>query len=114
MPPLTLGLSLLALIAFFGGSSASTEEQPEEPPPLPAIDYVVTYYDRNGDGAVDFELHHALNAFDADWALVDTHFRGYYDLRIDYGFSVTREKVHIPIAKHVRITPGRPPFHPGE
>jgi hypothetical protein len=48
---------------------------------LPIIHYVVSYYDRNGDGIVDFELHHALNADDADWALSDTRFRGRYDFR---------------------------------
>jgi hypothetical protein len=38
--------------------------------------YVVTYYDRNHDGIVDFELHRLPGTADSTWALSDTKFRG--------------------------------------
>jgi hypothetical protein len=77
----------------------------------PKIEYAVTYYDRNHDGKVDFELHHAVKAADADWALCDTHFRGRYDLRIRYSVGVVHEPVSLPVPTHVPIAPGRPPVY---
>ena len=47
--------------------------------------WVVTYYDRDHDGRVDFELHQLPGTADSAWALSDTRFRGRYDLRIRYG-----------------------------
>jgi hypothetical protein len=75
---------------------------------LQIIKYQVSYYDRNGDGIVDFELHHALNAYDADWALSDTHFTGRYDFKIQYSPFGRKEHVDLPVPKHVKITPGQP------
>jgi hypothetical protein len=77
---------------------------------LPPKRWVVTYYDRNHDGVVDFELHtlgkgHA----DADWALSDTKFRGCYDLRIHWGYVLEKKRVDIPVPKGVNITPGQLP-----
>lgn len=75
---------------------------------LPIIHYVVSYYDRNGDGIVDFELHHALNADDADLALSDTGFRGRYDLKIEFSPFGRKQRVDSPVPRHVKITPGQP------
>ncbi|HZE56595.1 MAG TPA: hypothetical protein VE031_01960 [Chthoniobacterales bacterium] len=71
--------------------------------------YVVTYYDRNHDGIVDFELHDIPGAADAAWALSDTKFRGCYEVRLKFGYAFERESVSIPVPKHVKITPGKPP-----
>jgi hypothetical protein len=71
--------------------------------------YVVTYYDRNHDGIVDFELHHLPGTADSAWALSDTKFRGRYDVRLKFGYAFQRESVSIPVPKHVKITPRKPP-----
>ena len=70
---------------------------------------VVTYYDRNRDGRVDFELHEIPGTADAAWALSDTKFRGRYDVRLKYGYVFERERVDLPVPQNVQITPGRPP-----
>jgi hypothetical protein len=72
--------------------------------------WTITYYDRNGDGVVDYELHTLGRGMaDADWALVDTKFRGRYDVRIHWGIVFEKKKVDILVPKHVKITPGKPP-----
>ena len=71
--------------------------------------YVVTYYDRNRDGIVDFELHDIPGAADAAWALSDTKFRGHYDVRLKFGYAFERERVNLPLPEHVKITSGKPP-----
>jgi hypothetical protein len=71
--------------------------------------YVVTYYDRNHDGIVDFELHDIPGAADAAWALSDRKFRGRYDVRLKFGYAFERERVDIPVPKNVKITLGKPP-----
>jgi hypothetical protein len=49
----------------------------------PTARWTTTYYDRNHDGRVDFELHVlGSGGADADWALSDTRFRGRYDRRL--------------------------------
>ena len=50
---------------------------------LPPEHWIVTYYSRNHDGTVDYELHTLGRGMaDGDWALIDTQFSGRYDLRI--------------------------------
>jgi hypothetical protein len=71
--------------------------------------YVTTYYDRNHDGVVDFELHDIPGAADAAWAFSDTKFRGRYDVRLKFGFAFERERVDLPVPRHVMITHGKPP-----
>jgi hypothetical protein len=76
----------------------------------PSPNWHVIYYDRNGDGIVDYELHilgsgHA----DADWALIDTRFRGRYNMRVRWGITLEKQRVDISVPKHVKITPGKPP-----
>jgi hypothetical protein len=69
---------------------------------------VVTYYDRNHDGVVDFELHDFPGLADAAWAFSDTKFRGRYNIRLTFGYAFERESVDIPVPKNVKITPGKP------
>ena len=71
--------------------------------------YVVTYYDRNHDGIVDFELHRLPGTADSTWALSDTKFRGRYDVRLKFGYAFERESVSLPVPKHVKIASGKPP-----
>jgi hypothetical protein len=71
--------------------------------------YVTTYYDRNHDGIVDFELHDIPGAADAAWALSDTKFRGRYDVRLKFGYAFEREHANLPVPEHVKITSGKPP-----
>ena len=98
----SLILSVFGLTALFGGCASL-----EQAAPVPTSN-VTTYYDRNHDGVVDFELHNALVP-DGAWSLCDTKFRGRYDLKITNGFTVTKERVDLPVPQHVKITPGRPP-----
>jgi hypothetical protein len=77
---------------------------------LPPEHWIVTYYDRNHDGIVDYELHTLGRGMaDADWALIDTNFTGHYDLRIHWGYVLEKTKVDIPVPKKVQITPAKPP-----
>jgi hypothetical protein len=76
---------------------------------LPPEHWVVTYYDRNHDGIVDFELHRLPGTADSAWALRDTKFSGRYDVRLKFGYAFEREPVSIAVPKHVKITPGKPP-----
>ena len=72
----------------------------------------MTYYDRNGDGVIDCELHTLGSGHaDADWALIDTKFSGNYDLRIHWGYVLEKKKVDIPVPKKAEITPGKPPTY---
>ena len=76
----------------------------------PPQNWIVTYYDRNGDGVVDYELHSLGSGHaDADWALIDTSFKGHYDVRVHWGYVFEKTRVNLPVAKNVKITPGKPP-----
>ena len=95
-------LGLVALIVFLASCVSHEAPAPEH--------WVVTYYDRNHDGVVDFELHTLGSGHaDADWALSDTKFRGRYDLRIHWGYVLEKKRVDIPVPRNVKITPGQPP-----
>jgi hypothetical protein len=70
---------------------------------------MVTYYDRNHDGRVDFEFHD-LGGSDTDWALADRDYDGYYDILLWYGIAgAAIYKVHRPVATGVKITKGPVP-----
>jgi hypothetical protein len=73
--------------------------------------YAVKYYDRNHDGIVDLEFHDIPGAMDAAWALIDTKFKGRYDLRDQWSVALTQERVDIPVPRNVHITPGKPPVN---
>ena len=80
--------------------------------PLPYMlqpGYSTTYYDRNGDGIVDFEFHELPNSDHYDWALNDRNFDGRYDLRLRYGMTVGYDNVDIPVPRGVPIRRGRLP-----
>ena len=70
---------------------------------------VVTYYDRNKDGQVDYELHSFPGWNDSDWALIDPTFSGYYTLRLEFAIVPIRHRLHLRVPRHVQITPGLPP-----
>jgi hypothetical protein len=70
---------------------------------------VVTYYDRNQDGRIDYEIHD-VGCCDRNWALVDTDYSGRYDLELRWGFSLMRRLIDVPVPKSwVPITAGHPP-----
>src|SRR5438128_2656121 len=99
-----LAFSFIALL--LGCASRGTALEQEH--------WVTTYYDRNHDGVVDFELHDIPGAADAAWALSDTKFRGHYDVRLKFGYAFERERVNIPVPKDVKITPPKAArvYHP--
>jgi hypothetical protein len=99
-------LDFVALMALFTGCALQNSDRVNQR-------WVTTYYDRNHDGVVDFEMHTLGSGHaDADWALVDTRFRGRYDLRITFGFVPEKKRVNVLVPKDVKITLGQPPFLP--
>ena len=70
-------------------------------------DEVVTYRDRNGDGAIDYEFHQYPCIDDADWELLDDDYDERYDIKIVYGFGPLRIKVDLPIYKEKASDSGR-------
>src|SRR4051812_16775697 len=71
---------------------------------------VVTYYDRNNDGLVDYELHQVPGTMYWTWALIDSKLTGRYDFRLKLAYPFDREGVNLPVPRHVKITPGMPPY----
>ena len=63
----------------------------------------VTYYDRNHDGRVDYEMHD-FGCCDRNWALVDTDFNGRFDLLVKWGFSLTKDAVDIRVPENAYIS----------
>ena len=96
---LAIGGLLISMLSSCGALPPASDENR----------YVVTYYDRNHDGVVDFEFHDIPGAADAAWALSDTKFTGRYNVKLKFGFAFEREKVDLPVPKNVKITPGKPP-----
>ena len=92
------------ILLFLLASCAST---PHNTPEIAG--WEITYYDRDHDGRVDFELHRPPGMADGAWAFSDTHFRGRYDVKITYSYVTLRERVDLPVPKNVKITPGQPP-----
>jgi len=67
--------------------------------------YVITYYDRNGDGIVDSELHRAPGWADADWGFSDSDFNQSYDiLFVVSPFVKNPIHVQVPVPFGVPIT----------
>ena len=99
------GAWLLFLFLALGGCAGSDTAD------IAALEkrYIVTYYDRNRDGVVDFELHDIPRMADDAWALSDTKFKGRYDVRLKFGYAFERERVSLPVPTNVKITPGKPP-----
>ena len=68
--------------------------------------YSVRYYDRNGDGKVDLEIHHLPGAQDADWQLQDDNFDGRFERKVRFGAGVREELVDLPTPTNVKISCG--------
>jgi hypothetical protein len=96
-----LAFALLSVSLVSGCATASDDNLYFRSDPS----YVVTYYDRNGDGTADFAFYHIPDSDDMDWALVDTHFSGRFDLKIHYGIAVGEYHLArpIPVPSHVRL-----------
>jgi hypothetical protein len=92
-------VSLAVLLAICAVSSSAPEDHS-----------VTTYYDRNNDGVVDYELHHVPGTAYWTWALIDSKFTGRYDRRLKLAYPFDSEHVDLPVPRHVKITPGMPPY----
>jgi hypothetical protein len=68
---------------------------------------LITYYDRNNDGRVDYELHD-FGCCDRNWALVDTDFSGRYDLELRWGYAFVERPADAPVATGFSISAGDP------
>jgi hypothetical protein len=96
-----LHLSLLAAAAAFTATTALAEPEPPEGKPQ------ITYIDRNGDGKVDLEKHHYPRGADMDWELRDDNYDGRYEVKVLYGFAVTKTAVDLPVATNVKVEKGK-------
>jgi hypothetical protein len=67
----------------------------------------ITYFDRNADLRVDYEVHD-FGCCDGNWALVDSDFDGRYDTKLRWSFSFMQQPVDQPVAAGVRVSPGMP------
>jgi len=99
----TILVSLAALLA----SSAVAISKPED-------HSVITYYDRNNDGVVDYELHQVPGTTYWTWALIDSKCTGRYNVRMKLASPFNTEHVNLPVPRHVKITPGMPPSISGK
>jgi hypothetical protein len=95
--------SLVALLASCAVPTSTLEERS-----------VTTYYDRNNDGLVDYELHRVPGTTYWTWALIDSKFTGRYDRRVKLAYPFDSEQVNLPVPRHVKITPGMPPYLSGQ
>jgi len=75
---------------------------------LPGSDWTTAYYDRNGDGRVDYALYERRDVHDAGWALIDSDFDGRYDTRATVGAGSVLSRVDRAVPTGVPITPGSP------
>jgi hypothetical protein len=66
---------------------------------------VVSYYDRNHDGVVDFELHDDPGYAHAQWGLIDTDFDGRYDVLQTFAPGGKRYTVEVFVPRNgIRIS----------
>lgn len=63
----------------------------------PEGQYETNKEDRNSDGKTDFILYHLPNGADADFAFQDNDFDGYFDTKINYGYTLTKQEVRIKV-----------------
>jgi hypothetical protein len=64
----------------------------------------ISYYDRNGDGKIDEELHRYVGAHDADWTLRDNDYDGRFEKKILYGISIFEKAVDLPVPTGLPIS----------
>ena len=96
--PQRLAALLLVPFAALGACTSARRHEP------PRIEYRTSYYDRNGDGIVDFERHAAIGVTDADWTLADTDFDARYDEKTLIGYAITTGKVDQAVPRNVRLS----------
>lgn len=96
---LFLVLLLVVLLASCAATPSATENLS-----------VTTYYDRNEDGVVDYELHRIPGMTYWTWALMDSKFKGRYDARLRLAYPFGSDGVDLPVPRNVKITPGMPPI----
>ncbi len=95
-------LARTAAVAAFGLAGCHPTQQAEMPR------FEIAYYDRNHDGIVDMELHHAPGWSHGHWWLVDPDFNGCYDsLQVD-ALGAEPVRVLIPVPGHVRMSKSIP------
>ena len=70
---------------------------------------VVTYYDRNGDGVADYELHHVPGSVSRSYALIDEKFTGRYSEKMGLAYPYRMDRVDIPVSRKVKLIRGMPP-----
>jgi|GEM_PF-1463632 len=70
---------------------------------------VVTYYDRDGDGVVDYELHRVRNTVYLSYALIDSKYAGRYDQKMMLAYPFNKERADIPVPRRVKFIRGTPP-----
>jgi hypothetical protein len=70
---------------------------------------VVTYYDRDGDAVVDYEIHRVRNTVYLSYALIDSKCQGRYDQKMSLAYPFNIDRVDIPVPRHVKLIRGMPP-----
>jgi hypothetical protein len=71
---------------------------------------VVTYYDRDRNGVVDYELHRVRNTVYLSYALIDSKYKGRYDQKMSLAYPFNTDRVDIPVPRHVKFIRGVPPY----
>lgn len=99
-----LGVLLVGAISLAGCASAAPAPSAKPAVPTPEDHGKVTYHDDNSDGFVDFEMHD-FGCCDRNWALVDSDFDGSFDLRVQWGYSVTETPLEQPVPHFVPVSP---------
>ncbi len=97
-------LGLLLLVTAFWSGCATHGDGLASSDGLASREQIF-YYDRNGDGKVDAEMHKYRGVADADWELRDDDYDGRYETKILYGFAVKESSVDLPVPTHVHIEP---------
>jgi hypothetical protein len=90
-----------AVLVFAIGSIAQSAAEERD---------VVTYYDRDGDGVVDYELHRVRNTVYLSYALIDSKYAGRYDKKMKLAYPFNTDRVDIPVPRHVKFIRGMPPY----
>jgi hypothetical protein len=102
-PVVILSSLLLTVTAFAADDKTPAAAEPPEGKPQ------ITYYDRNGDGKVDLEKHHYPRGADMDWELRDDDYNGRYEVKVLYGFAVTKAPIDQPVPTNVTIEKEKKP-----
>ena len=96
LPIFTAAVLVLAIGSIARGSAGEHE--------------IVTYYDRDGDGVVDYELHLVRNTVYLSYALIDSKYTGRYDKKMKLAYPFNTDRVDIPVPRPVKFIRGMPPY----